>query len=117
MVENDKNPEQKDWAKSVHMVFPDNHTSGTHVNLSGMVMARYAPNKNNGQKLMEFLVSKEAQKIYANLNYEYPVRADILPSPLLQSWGTLNPDTTHAADIAAYRTKASRLVDIVGYDR
>lgn len=117
MVENDKNPEQKDWAQSVHMVFPDNHTTGTHVNLSGMVMARYAPNKDNGQKLMEFLVSKEAQKIYANLNYEYPVRADTLPSPLLQSWGTLSPDTTHAADIAAYRTKASRLVDIVGYDR
>ena len=117
MVENDKNPEQKDWAKSVHMVFPDNHTTGTHVNLSGMVMARYAPNKDNGQKLMEFLVSKEAQKIYANLNYEYPVRADTLPSPLLQSWGIPNPDKTHAADIAANRTKASRLVDIVGYDR
>ena len=117
MVENDKNPEQKDWAKSVHMVFPDNHTTGTHVNLSGMVMARYAPNKDNGQKLMEFLVSKEAQKIYANLNYEYPVRADTLPSPLLQSWGILNPDMTHAADIAANRTKASRLVDIVGFDR
>ena len=117
MVENDKNPEQKDWAKSVHMVFPDNHTTGTHVNLSGMVMARYAPNKDNGQKLMEFLVSKEAQKIYANLNYEYPVRADTLPSPLLQSWGIPNPDKTHAADIAANRTKASRLVDIVGFDR
>ena len=117
MVENDKNPEQKEWAQSVHMVFPDNHTTGTHVNLSGMVMARYAPNKKNAQKLMEFLVSQAAQKIYANLNYEYPVRADTLPSPLVQSWGALKPDTTHAADIAANRTKASRLVDIVGYDR
>lgn len=117
MVENDTNPEQKEWAESVHMVFPDNHTTGTHVNLSGMVMARYAPNKENAQKLMEFLVSQAAQKIYANLNYEYPVRADTLPSPLVQSWGTLKPDTTHAADIAANRSKASRLVDIVGYDR
>ncbi|HCN31538.1 MAG TPA: iron ABC transporter substrate-binding protein [Rhodobiaceae bacterium] len=117
MVENDKNPEQKEWAQSVHMVFPDNHTTGTHVNLSGMVMARYAPNKKNAQKLMEFLVSQAAQKIYANLNYEYPVRADTLPSPLVQSWGALKPDTTHAADIAANRSKASRMVDIVGYDR
>lgn len=117
MVENDKNPEQKEWAQSVHMVFPDNHTTGSHVNLSGMVMARYAPNKKNAQKLMEFLVSQAAQKIYANLNYEYPVRADTLPSPLVQSWGALKPDTTHAADIAANRSKASRMVDIVGYDR
>ena len=117
MVENDKNSEQKEWAQSVHMVFPDNHTTGTHVNLSGMVMARYAPNKKNAQKLMEFLVSQAAQKIYANLNYEYPIRADTLPSPLVQSWGALKPDTTHAADIAANRTKASRLVDIVGYDK
>ena len=117
MVENNKNPEQKEWAQSVHMVCPDNHTTGTHVNLSCMVMARYAPNKKNAQKLMEFLVSQAAQKIYANLNYEYPVRADTLPSPLVQSWGALKPDTTHAADIAANRTKASRLVDIVGYDR
>ena len=117
MIDNEKNPEQKDWAKAVHMVFPNNHTTGTHVSLSGMIMARYAPNKENAQLLMEFLVSQEAQQIYANLNYEYPVRVDALPSSLVQSWGALNPDTTHAADIAANRIKASRLVDIVGYDR
>lgn len=117
MLTNEKNPEQKKWAQAVHMVFPDNHTTGTHVNLSGMVMAKYAPNRGNAVKFMEFLVSKDAQQIYAGLNNEYPVRPDSRPSALVQSWGPLNPDTTPAARIAANRTRASRLVDAVGYDR
>ena len=98
------------------MVFPDNHTTGTHVNLSGMVMARYAPNKDNGQKLMEFLVSKEAQKIYANLN------TNTLSEPILYprrffNHGAYRIQTKPMRLILLPTDKASRLVDIVGFDR
>ncbi len=74
MQTNDKKPEQKDWANSVRLIFPTMPNGGAHMNVSGMAMAKYAPNRANAQKLMEFLVSREAQEIYAEVNFEYPIR-------------------------------------------
>ncbi len=60
-----KNPDQKAWAEAVRIVFPNANDRGTHVNVSGMVLAAHAPNKANAEKLMAYLVSPDAQKIYA----------------------------------------------------
>ena len=111
-----KNPEQKAWAESVKMLFPNADSRGTHVNISGIALAAHAPHRDNAVKLMEFLVSEEAQEIYADANGEYPVIAAASPSDLVKSWGALKADPIPLSDLAALRKKASELVDKVRFD-
>lgn len=111
-----KNPEQKAWAESVKMLFPNAADRGTHVNISGAALAAHAPHRDNAAKLLEFLVSVEAQEIYAEANGEYPVIAAANPSGLVKSWGELKADPIALSDLAALRKKASELVDKVRFD-
>ncbi len=113
---NEKKPEQKEWARSVRMVFPTIGGKGTHINLSGMVMARHAPHKDAALKLMEYLSSDEAQKIYAEVNHEYPVKDGVAWSALVQSWGNFKADDLSLEDIAKLRKKASKLVDKAAFN-
>jgi len=116
MRTNEENPEQKDWEKSIKVLFPDTNGRGTHVNLSGMAMAKYAPNRENALALMEFLSSAEAQEIYAKQVFEYPVKPGTVPSQIVQSFGNFVPDSLALDTIAAYRAQASQLVDRVGFN-
>lgn len=116
MQTNEKKPEQQAWADAVRIVFPDMPRGGAHMNLSGMAMAKHAPNRANAEKLMAFLVSEEAQKIYAEVNFEYPIRADIEPSARVKSWGAFTPDTIALDRIAALRARASEIVDEVSFN-
>ena len=116
MQTNEKKPEQKDWARSVRLIFPDMPNGGAHMNVSGMAMAKHAPNRAHAQKLMEFLVSREAQEIYAEVNFEYPIRQDVAASNRVKSWGDFTPDTLPLDRIAAQRKRASELVDEVSFN-
>lgn len=116
MQTNEKKPEQKDWAKSVRIIFPTMPRGGTHMNVSGMAMAKHAPNRTNAKKLMEFLVSEEAQKIYAEVNFEYPIRTDIAASKRVANWGKFSADTIALDRVAALRARASQIVDEVGFN-
>ena len=116
MLKNDKEPEQKEWANSVNILFPNTDDRGTHVNVSGAMVAKNAPHKDNAVKLLEFLASDKGQEMYADVNNEYPVKEGVPWSPLVQSWGTFKPDPISLNEIAALRKKASELVDKVGFD-
>lgn len=116
MATNEKEPEQRKWAEAVRVVFPNAEERGTHVNISGAAIAKHAPNRENAVKLLEFLSSDEAQKLYAEMNFEYPVKPGVAVDPMVASWGTLKPDTTNLAKIADLREKATKLVDQVGFD-
>ncbi len=116
MQTNTKEPEQKQWAASVKLLFPNGADRGTHVNLSGMVMARYAPNAENALKLMEYLSSDRAQQLYGSANYEYPVKPGVAADARTSSWGGLNADKLPLGEIAKHRKTASELVDRVGFD-
>ena len=109
-------PEQAEWAGSVNVVFPTFADGGTHMNLSGVAMTKAAPNKDAALKLMEWLSGDAAQKIYAETNYEFPVKAGVERSELVQSWGTFTPDTKPLTDIAALRPAALRLIETVDFD-
>ncbi len=114
MLTDTKEPEQKQWAGAIKVLFPNAKDRGTHVNVSGMALAKYAPDKENAIKLMEFLSSKEAQQIYAEQVFEYPVLPGAEPSAIVKSFGEIHPDKLPLTDVAKYRKQASELVDKVG---
>ncbi|MET3613993.1 iron(III) transport system substrate-binding protein [Rhizobium aquaticum] len=114
MLTDTKEPEQKEWAGAIKVLFPNAKDRGTHVNVSGMALAKYAPDKDNAVKLMEFLSSKEAQQIYAEQVFEYPVLPGAEPSAVVKSFGEIHPDKLPLTDVAKYRKQASELVDKVG---
>jgi len=111
-----KDPEQADWAKSVNIVFPTFEGGGTHVNVSGIGMAKFSLNKENALALMEFLSSGEAQEIYANANFEYPIAPGTKVGDLVKSWGSFNADNVNLMTIAKLRKKALKLTEIVDFD-
>ncbi|KKC99891.1 Fe(3+) ABC transporter substrate-binding protein [Photobacterium halotolerans] len=107
---------QKSWAEAVYINFPGQQANGTHVNISGMAMAKYAPNKANAQKLMEFLTSDKAQHMYAEVNFEYPVKVGVERSELVASWGDFKADTLPLEKVAEYHNAATKLLDEVQFD-
>ena len=111
-----KNPDQKAWAEAVRIIFPNANDRGTHVNISGMALAAHAPNKDNAAKLMAYLASPAAQKIYAEGNAEYPVVPGVEAAAIVKSWGELKPDSLPLSEIARLRKEASELVDKVQFD-
>jgi len=108
--------DQKAWAESVNIVFPNQKGDGTHMNISGMALTKASPNKENAIKLMEFLVGDKAQQMYAEVNHEYPIKAGVAWSDLLASWGQFKQDTLNLVDIAGKRSEALKLVNKVGYN-
>ncbi len=113
MLTNDKEPEQKEWAASIKVLFPNAGDRGTHVNISGMAMAKYAPHRDAAIRLMSFLASPKAQQIYAEQVYEYPISPDAEPSDVVKGFGEIKPDALPLDEIAKYRKLASELVDKV----
>lgn len=111
-----EDPEQQAWADSVNIVFPVFKDSGAHVNISGVAMTKYAPNKENALKLMEFLSSPTAQKIYAEANYEYPIAPGSEPGELVKSWGDFTADDVNLMDLAKLRPAALKLIEQVDFD-
>lgn len=77
-----------DAAKQVALFFPNQTTTGTHINISGAGLTKYAKNKANAIKLIEYLTGTEAQAKVAEVNFEFPVNAKAPLPDLLKSWGT-----------------------------
>jgi iron(III) transport system substrate-binding protein len=109
-------PEQKSWAESVNVIFPNQADRGTHMNISGMAMTKHAKNSDNALKLMEYLASAKAQKMYSEVNGEYPVQEGVEWSDQLKMWGEFKRDELDLADVASNRREAIKIMDRVGYD-
>jgi iron(III) transport system substrate-binding protein len=108
--------DRKPWAEATRVVLPTFQGGGTHVNLSAVLLARHAPNSGNAIKLIEWLTSDVAQHMYADINYEYPIRPDIAINPTIASYGTLVPDPIPLARLMEHKKAAANLVDKVGFD-
>jgi iron(III) transport system substrate-binding protein len=116
MMTNAGQPEEKAWAEAIRIVFPNQNDRGTHVNISGAAVTRSAKNRDNAVQLIEFLSSDAAQQLYASADFEYPVKPGTPLSEVVASWGAFRADPIPLAEVAKYRTAASRLVDRVGFD-
>lgn len=107
------------WGEAIKVVrptFASDKSHGTHVNISGAAIALHAPNRDNGIKLLEYLVSDKAQSMYAQANYEYPVKKGVALDPIVASFGELIIDPLPLTEIAKHRKTASELVDKVGFN-
>ena len=109
-------PEQVEWGDAIKVVLPTFADGGTHVNVSGAALAKHSPNRQAAIKLLEFLVSDEGQELYADANFEYPVKPGVAPNEIIAAFGELTPDSLSLEEIASHRREATDLVDKVGFD-
>jgi len=110
------NEEQRPWADAVNLIFPNQDGRGMSMNISGMSLIADAPNRENAIKLMEFLSDDVAQGIYAEVNYEYPVKPGVEWADNVKSWGTFKADELSLAEIARLNPDAIKMVDEIGYN-
>jgi iron(III) transport system substrate-binding protein len=113
---NSEKPEEQAAGNSVYVIFPNQNDRGSHVNVSGAGILKNAPNKANAEKLLEFLLSEDVQRMYADANYEYPVRMGTQPSALLQSWGTFTMDSLNLSQLGAYNGRAIEIFNEAGWE-
>ncbi len=116
MLNNEAEPEQKDWANSARIIYPDAEGEGTQVNVAGGFIAKHAPNAENANALIAFLLSDDAQAVYADTNYEFPVVPGAPINELVASWGELKASDVPLTEVAANRALAAQLVDELKFD-
>ena len=104
------------WAESVYINFPNQQNRGSHINVSGAVITKYAKNPDNALKLIEFMSETKAQNMYASVNMEYPVKQGVELSSLVASWGSFKEDGLALDEISKYRPLALKLIDEVKFD-
>jgi len=110
------NPAHRPWADATRVILPSFQGGGTHVNVSGVVLARHSPNQANAMRLIEWLAGERAQQMHAELNFEYPIRTGVPIHPTIAGYGTLTPDPMPISSIADKSKAASTLIDKVGFD-
>lgn len=115
LMRSDK-PEDKAVVEKIGLVWPNQATTGTHMNLAGGAVARHAPNRDNAIKFLEYLSSDQAQRYFAEGNNEWPVVKSVkTENPVLQKLGTFKMDTVSTDRMAAQSAAAQKLLDKVGY--
>ena len=118
MLSGEKGSEQEVAARKVKILFPNQKGRGTHMNISGAGILKYAPNKDNAVKLLEFLVTPEAQKHIVNNTFEYPIIGGVEPSPLISQFGlNFKQDLeTNVSTFAKRQAEALRIMTEAGWN-
>ncbi|WP_226681755.1 Fe(3+) ABC transporter substrate-binding protein [Sutcliffiella horikoshii] len=112
---NGTDEEEKKVAESVGVFFPNQETTGAHINISGAGVTKHAKNKENAVKFIEFLSSEEAQGQFAEANSEYPVNEKVEPSELLKSWGEFKEQDINLSKLGENQQEAIRIFNEVGW--
>ena len=110
-----KNISESEAVKKVKIIFPKFENGGTHINVSGAGVATYAPNKQNAIKFIEFLLSPEAQDLFANGNFEYPVAKGVNQNDIVASWGDFEDDNISINTMGKYNVNAVKIFDKAGW--
>jgi iron(III) transport system substrate-binding protein len=95
--------------------WPNQSTSGVHLNVSGAGITRNAPNPALAQRLLEWLSESEAQAIFAGLNKEFPVNPSVDAIDQVQAWGDFTADSLHVEEVGRLQAEAVMLMDRAGY--
>ncbi len=111
----DGDPASRELAERVGVIFPNQGGRGAHVNVSGAGITRHAPHPANALRLLEFLVSEEAQRAFAEGNHEYPVREGVAWNETLRSWGEFRGDELPLSRLGALNNAAVQTFDRAGW--
>ena len=109
------NPEDNAVAENIGVIFPNQGTTGAHVNVSGAGVVRSAPNRDNAVKFLEYLTTDSAQQYFANGNHEYPAVIGVKGSEALQSLGDFEPDSLNAGELGVHQAEAVMVFDRAGW--
>ena len=115
MLNDKKNDAQRAAAKKMGIIWPNQSDRGAHVNVSGGGVIKYAKNRENAIKLLEFLVSDESQQWYAESNHEYPVKPGVRISDTLKGFGEFKADTINLSALGENNADAVKLMDRAGW--
>lgn len=108
-------PLEVEVAETIRVFFPNQASTGTHVNVSGIGVVKHSQKEDLAIKLIEYLTSVDAQSSYANANYEYPVNPLVEPHELLASWGTFNKQNITLDTLSEHATLAAMLMNQAGW--
>lgn len=112
---NSEEEEQVKAAEQLGVIFPNQNTTGTHVNISGIGLTASSKNKENAIKFMEFLTTEEAQKDFSSTNYEYPVNPAVEPAEVLSSWGNFKEQELDLTELGENNEQAIKIMNEVGW--
>jgi len=115
MANNTKNPEQQDWAKAIRMVFFNQDDRGQHINISAGGVVKTSPHQDEARAFLEWMTGPVAQRIYAEVNAEYPVNADVAPDPSVAAWGAFKADDVSIEAIGRASSTAQMIIDRTGW--
>jgi len=115
MLADKKTINDRSAAEKIKIIWPNQNDRGAHVNVSGAGILKTAPNRDNAIKFVEFLSSDQAQKIYANVNYEYPVNKQIEVNQILSQWGDFKADPLPLENLGEGNAEAVKLMDRAGW--
>ncbi|HZF78810.1 MAG TPA: Fe(3+) ABC transporter substrate-binding protein [Rubrivivax sp.] len=108
-------PEDRAVMEKVGVVFPNQSSWGTHVNIAGAAVARHAKNRDAAVQFLEYLASDSAQRYFADGNNEYPVVAGLKANSALQSLGSFKSETVPIAKVGANTVQVQQMLDRVGF--
>ena len=109
--------EEINAGKAVSVFFPNqsDEERGAHINVSGIALAKNAPNKENAIELIKYLTSVKGQETYVNNSYEYSVNPNVKPDEIVQAWGEFKKDPVDLNMLGVKRDEAIRIFDKTGW--
>lgn len=108
-------PYEVEVGETIRIFFPNQETTGTHINVSGAGVAKYSKNVEEAIELIEFLTSEEAQRSYADANFEYPIHPAVEPHDLLKSWGTFIAQDIPLSKLGEHSVLATIIMNEIGW--
>ncbi len=109
-------PEEQKLMEKVGVVWPNQATTGTHINVSGGGMLKSAPHKVAAVRFLDYLASDDAQRHFADGNNEWPAVESVkVANPALDALGKFKADKLPVSNLAMYQTKAQIIFDRAGY--
>lgn len=113
---NSSDPEEAEAASKVGIIFPNQQAKGTHLNISGVGLAKYAPNKEAALSLIAYMTGKEGQALLAQGSYEFPVHAEATLPPFMEKWEDFQSQKLDFADLSRFNHQASTIMERAGWE-
>lgn len=110
-----ENSEERHAGRKVGIYFPNQEGRGAHINVSGIAVAKHAPNKENAIRFIEYLTSKTAQQMYASQSFEYPVNQNVSADSTVAAWGNFKIDALDYAKNTELNKVAVSIFEEVGW--